>query len=490
MSDESGHPRAQQWARLRFAVVGPLLASPPAPGELRAEIERLAQRRWQHPITGAPLTLGFSTIERWLYTARAARRDPVAALRQQVRKDAGAQPSLSLALRELIRRQYQEHPGWTVKLHVDNLAVRVDADATLGSMPSYQTVRRFMRREGLRRQRRPRHAQRRGWERAHQRREQLEVRSFEATHVHSLWHADFHHGSRKLLGPDGRWHTPRLLGFLDDHSRLVCHLQWYLEETAHVFVHGLGQAIQKRGLPRALMTDNGAPMLAAETVAGLERLGIVHERTLPYSAYQNGKQEHLWALVEGRLMAMLEGVEDLTLAVLNETTQAWVELEYHRTPHTEIGCPPLDRFLHAPSVGRPSPSTEELKRAFRATAVRTQRRSDGTVSLRGRRFEVPARYGHLDRLHLRYASWDLSRIELVDAQSGAALAALVPLDKTRNADGRRRVRAASAQETNLPPSGMAPLLRQLLADYAATGLPPAYLPMAPNDTDDEEESDT
>jgi len=26
------------------------------------------------------------------------------------------------------------------------------------------------------------------------------------------------------------------------------------------------------------------------------------------------------------------------------------------------------------------------------------------------------------------------------------------------------------------PSGIAPLLRQLMTDYAATGLPPAYLP--------------
>jgi hypothetical protein len=34
----------------------------------------------------------------------------------------------------------------------------------------------------------------------------------------------------------------------------------------------------------------------------------------------------------------------------------------------------------------------------------------------------------------------------------------------------------------LPPSGTAPLLRQLLADYAATGLPPAYLPPIDKDT--------
>ncbi len=51
----------------------------------------------------------------------------------------------------------------------------------------------------------------------------------------------------------------------------------------------------KRGLPRALMTDNGAAMLAEETRQGLSRLAIVHETTLPYSPYQNGKQEVFWA---------------------------------------------------------------------------------------------------------------------------------------------------------------------------------------------------
>ena len=37
--------------------------------------------------------------------------------------------------------------------------------------------------------------------------------------------------------------------------------------------------------------------------------------------YQNAKQEAFWAPVEGRLMAMLEGVPDLTLSALNEATQ-------------------------------------------------------------------------------------------------------------------------------------------------------------------------
>ncbi len=69
------------------------------------------------------------------------------------------------------------------------------------------------------------------------------------------------------------WQRPIALGILDDHSRLCCHLQWYLSETAEDLVHGFSQAIQKRGLPRALMTDNGAAMIADEFTEGLSVSG-------------------------------------------------------------------------------------------------------------------------------------------------------------------------------------------------------------------------
>jgi putative transposase len=78
---------------------------------------------------------------------------------------------------------------------------------------------------------------------------------------------------------------------------------------------------------------------------------------------------------------------------------------------------------------------------------------------------------------LRYARWDLSRVDLVNARTGAVLCAVHPLDKSANADGQRRALSRLAPDTAAPtPGGIAPLLRQLLADYAATGLPPAYLP--------------
>src|SRR5208283_180510 len=98
------------------------------------------------------------------------------------------------------------------------------------------------------------------------------------------------------------------------------------------------------------LSDNGAAMIAEEVTAGLQRLGIVHEKTLPYSPYQNGKQECFWATLEGRLMEMLDGVPELTLEFLNEVTQAWLEIEYNRRPHREISCSPVERFAQASDV--------------------------------------------------------------------------------------------------------------------------------------------
>jgi transposase InsO family protein len=480
MAHDHGQGRSQdRWAHRRFSVVGPLLAAPPAPGELTAALTALAATPWLPPSTGEPTRFAFSTIERWRYRAQRERTDPGGVLRRKVRKDRGRPRALSDTLTRVLLAQYDEPTGWSAPLHADNRAVRVEADARLGSMPSYSTVRRVLRAHGLFRRRRlgPRGSP--GAARAEARFEQREVRSYEAEYVHGLWHLDFHHGSRPVLLADGTRVTPILFGVLDDRSRLCGHAQWYLAETAATLVHGLAQAFQKRGLPRAALMDNGAPMLAAETRAGLLRLGVHQATTLPYSPYQNAKQEVFWAQAEGRLLAMLEGVVELTLPLLNEATQAWVEMEYHHALHAETGQTPLHRFLAGPAVGRPGPSAAPLRDAFRRDVPRTQRRSDGTVSLDGHRFEIPDRYRHLPRVTIRYASWDLGHVTLVDEPTGVALSPLYPVDRAKNADGRRRPRqpvALAAGPAEPPPSGMAPLLRKLMAQYAATGLPPAYLP--------------
>jgi transposase InsO family protein len=478
------------WARFRFSVVGSLLSSPPPRGELKAAIRLLAAKTWTHPVGGREVRFSAVTVERWYYKARREKDDPVRVLQRAVRKDCG-KVSLAATLAERLFAQYREHEHWSYQLHYDNLAAAAKTDPALGPLRSYSTVRRYMQAHGMVRKPRPAPHGRPGEVRAAQRREAREVRSYEAEYVGSLWHLDFHHGSLKVLTSRGQWQRPLALGILDDHSRLCCHLQWYLSETAEDLVHGLSQAIQKRGLPRALLTDNGSAMIAEETTEGLLRLGIVHEKTLPYSPYQNGKQECFWATLEGRLMEMLGGVAELSLEFLNEATQAWVEIEYNRRTHRETGCSPVDRFARASDVLRPSPSSAALRDAFRMEGSRTQRQSDGTISVEGVRFEVPARYRHFRKVSVRYARWDLRRVDLVDPRSGTILAPLYPLDRTANANGQRLLfetardrvpaedSAPQCPDKPGPAKPLPPLLQRILAEYSATGLPPAYLPKNP-----------
>jgi putative transposase len=462
-------PARVRWARLRFQILGQLLASPPSDGEVSARIEELAARAWRHPTRAEATHFSFKTIERWYYAVR-EEIDPLRALERKIPKHAGTHPSVSIRLAEVIAEQHRDHPRWTYQLHYDNLVALGREDPRLEPMPAYATIVRYMRDHGLVRSRRKQRKDDEGFV-------PRETRSYEVEHVHGLWHLDFHEGSRSVITPAGERRKPQLLGVLDDRSRLCCHLQWYLEETAEALIHGLSQAIQKRGLPRALLTDNGSAMIAAETTEGLERLGIVHHTTLPASPEQNGKQESFWGQIEGRLLPMLEGEPELTLDLLNRATQAWVEQEYHRREHSEIKESPLDRYLRGPSVGRESPCSDALRRAFRMEVTRQQRRSDGTATVEGVRYEVPAAYRTLAQLRIRVARWDLASVDLVDPRTGAHLATLLPLDKARNAESARRTLApSSARDPKPRPSGLAPHLRRLMADYAATGLPPGFVP--------------
>ena len=358
--------RRDRWARLRFAIIGPLLAAPPAPGDLQTALSALADRTWRHPLTGLDVRFGASTIERWFYAARHA-ADPVTVLRNQVRRDIGGFLSVGPQAQEVLRLQYAEHPGWTAQLHHDNLRVRLAAVDPGVPCPSYSSVRRYLKAQGLTRKR----PARRGdpvIPGAGATLVEREIRSYEVEYVLQLMHLDFHHGSRKVLSREGEWVKPLLVAFVDDRSRYLAHAQWYTSEGTAQLVHGFSQALSKVGLPRSLMSDRGSAMMSGEFTAGLAALGILHVPTLPRSPHVNGKQENLWSRVEGRLLAMLEGEERLTLDQLNLATCAWVTQEYHRTVHREIGATPLQRYLEGPSVARACPGSDALRAAFRIEA--------------------------------------------------------------------------------------------------------------------------
>ena len=163
---------------------------------------------------------------------------------------------------------------------------------------------------------------------------------------------------------------------------------------------------------------------------------------------------------------------------------------YNARVHSETGQTPIARFLagvHAEhgaamAVTRACPGSDALRLAFTRSDTRTQRKSDGTIVINGRRFEVANRYRHLTRIEVRYAEWDLSSVHLVDESTGTVLARLYPQDKAANASGLRRsldpvaIASLRADPPFDPDPPVPPLLARMIAAQAATRLAPPYLP--------------
>jgi putative transposase len=204
---ESGRSH-EQWARFRFSVIGPLLAAPPDWGELQEQLKSLAAKKWHHPISGQRVQFGLSTIERWFYTARNQKKDPVQALRRKIRSDHGGHPALNPKLRELLVDQYRQHPNWSYQLHADNLAVLIQKEPALGAMPCYATIVRFMKVQGLIKRPRRGPVNSAGAQLTEHRIQTREIRSYESQYVNALWHLDFHHGSLRVLLDKGRPSLP------------------------------------------------------------------------------------------------------------------------------------------------------------------------------------------------------------------------------------------------------------------------------------------
>ena len=183
-------------------------------------------------------------------------------------------------------------------------------------------------------------------------------------------------------------------------------------------------------------------------------------------------------------MEMLGGLPELTLDFLNEATQAWVEIEYNRAVHREIGCSPVDAIR--PSAGRAAAEPFRRMRCGRRFAWKrsgVSARSDGTISLDGVRFEIPARYRHFQDVVVRYARWDLSRVDLVDPRernhSGSAsirwTAPPMPTVGARSSIREHDETPADRQRSRSRTTELPPLLKQdprrVLRHGTAAGLP-------------------
>lgn len=210
--------------------------------------------------------------------------------------------------------------------------------------------------------------------------------AFAMAHANELWQAD------TLFGPHvkndkGHLVPTKLIAFIDDASRVICHAQFFFNESIDSLVTALKAAFYKRGLPQQLYVDNGSIYCCQEITLICARIGCILRHTPVRDGASKGKIERFFRTLRDQFLSRTLDLS--SLAVLNEQLIHWVEDHYNAGPHSAIGMAPIARFaldLNFIKFLPPNPANDEL---FYAQAQR-QVKKDNTFSFNNIRYEPSA----------------------------------------------------------------------------------------------------
>jgi transposase InsO family protein len=210
--------------------------------------------------------------------------------------------------------------------------------------------------------------------------------AFSMKFANQLWQADTMFGpyTGLSLGPRKQ---AKLIAFIDDASRVLCHGEFFFEENVDTLVTSLRSAFYKRGVPEQLLVDNGSIYCSQEITLICARVGCVLRHTAVRDAAAKGKIERFFRRVRDQFL--VQKLDLSSLEALNRQFTRWVEQEYNATEHDGIGMKPIDRFgidLSRVRFLSPSEHNDEL---FYAEADRKVKK-DNTFSFQSRRYETPA----------------------------------------------------------------------------------------------------
>ncbi len=209
-------------------------------------------------------------------------------------------------------------------------------------------------------------------------------KAFSMQYANDLWQADTMFGP--YVDEGGKKIQAKLIAFIDDASRVICHARFYLTDTAYDLVDAFRSAIYKRGVPKQLYVDNGASYSSLELKNVCDRIGCILRFTPVRDAAAKGKIERFFHTVR---MQFTSRILDLSsLDALNKQLVRYVEDEYNDRVHSAIAMKPIDRFaLDSKRINFLSPC-EENDELFYAEIERSVS-NDNTFRNNNKRYETP-----------------------------------------------------------------------------------------------------
>lgn len=359
-------------ALFRHSLIARVLPPDLTPQKRQQEMMRITNE--QHHIPGTLRTrVAHSTLREWIKLYREGGFD---ALMPRKRCDTGHPRALDPTLAEQLLQLKEAEPDLSIRLVIEELRSK-GCIATDQHVP-ISTVHRLFKSHGVMSKR----SQAEGGKE--------DRRRFAYQEAGQLWMSDVMHGP-SVVGDEGRRKKKTyLIAFIDDATRVISHAQFAFAENTRSFLPVFKVALIKRGLPQRLLVDNGANYRSKHFSIVCAKLGVALIHARPHQPQSKGKIERFFRTVRAQLLTRLDNEDLSSLGALNRRLSAWLEGEYHHSPHRGIeGETPLERWARVADGVRFPDVSMDLDDLFLFEEQRKVQ-SDRIVSLHGRLFEVDA----------------------------------------------------------------------------------------------------
>jgi putative transposase len=434
--------RNTEIALFRYGLIAALLFDPLCAGELEKALRQIASKSYTIPYS-TRTQVGISTLRRYLKLYNQGGFD---ALRPKGRSDKGCPRAFPSEVIEKAIALREEQPARTTSTLADIL--KRDPQLSPEQIPNAHTLASHLRSRGKTRRllaQKPR-----------------TYRRFEREHPNSLWQGD------AMAGPwlpdpfaAGKKRRAHLFCFIDDHSRLVPHAEFFLEEALPRMERVLKVGILKRGIPEAIYVDNGKVYQATQFAVACASLGIRCIHAAPYAPEGKGKQERFFETVRLQFLPEVEKSEIATLEELNGSFWAWLEIVYHSRVHSETGQTPLERY-QAGIAQVKAAHPETIRKAFLWREERKVRK-DGCIELQGNTYQVDPTFAGR-KIQLFFDPFDLSHLELFFGGNAFGVATVIQQGREKHI----AVEKLATQPSQPPkPKSSLDYLAALRAEYQA-----------------------
>ena len=366
--------RRQQVALFRFERIADLLRLEAGSKALRRRLRERAGQECSIPGTSRQ-RVSATTLRRWMARYRAGGLE---ALYPKPRSDRGRRRALAPELASLLVAIKEREPDLPVRKVIRRARREGPVPAAVRLAPT--TVYRLLRDEGL--MRRTPH------EEASQ-----DQRRWGYLRAGELWMSDVLHGPKIRCDRGGRRSRRKsyLIAFIDDATRVVPHAAFRFGESYADYLPVFKSALLKRGLPERLFVDNGSVYRChhLRVVCASLNIQLLHSRA--YHPAGKGKIERFFRTLRGQFLRPLQEPGRLDLERINRRLGAWLEGEYHQTPHggLEDGRTPLQQWALTAGGMRAAGPAEELDELCRLRYVRRVTK-DRVVQFQSRFYEVRA----------------------------------------------------------------------------------------------------